>query len=41
MSLEAVGALEIIVARVDVAAAEEESHSKQAPPTIKAINFVP
>ena len=41
MSLEAVGAPEIIVARVDVAAAREESHSKHDPPTIKAMSLVP
>ncbi len=39
MSLEAVGAPEIMVARVEVAAAIEESHSKQAPPTIKAMSL--
>ena len=41
MSLDAVGALEIMVARVEVAEVAVESHSKQGPLKIKATSLVP
>ena len=41
MSLEAVGAPVIIVALVAEAFDKDESHSKQAPLTINAINLSP